>query len=274
MRVSQLIRKEQCPKCAKRGNDTRGDNLAVYTDQHKWCYACGYYVPSPDSIETIKRRIEVTVSPPPAPNCPYLPSDISPNLSTAAIMWLSSYGMTPTVLEAYRVFTPQMSKFWWSPNREQLIYPIFDDGQLIFWTARNFNKKSPAKYLHYGSLQNHFHILGVGSAPLVVVEDIVSAIKVANNGFHSMPLFGAFLQDEKLIKLRDIVLPQTSPSYSDEIHFWLDPDKRDIAVKLSNHAKELGMKSTAIISRSDPKDHYPTDIKMIVRSQIRNDHAS
>ena len=35
---------EQCPECAAVGGDTRQDNLAVYDDGHKHCYACGYNV--------------------------------------------------------------------------------------------------------------------------------------------------------------------------------------------------------------------------------------
>lgn len=41
--MSKCISKEQCPNCAKTGGDTSGDNLAVYDDGHKWCYACNYY---------------------------------------------------------------------------------------------------------------------------------------------------------------------------------------------------------------------------------------
>jgi twinkle protein len=35
--------RERCPKCASLGNDRSGDNLAVYNDGHKYCFACGYY---------------------------------------------------------------------------------------------------------------------------------------------------------------------------------------------------------------------------------------
>lgn len=39
MKVSH---REQCPKCAKKGNDTREDNLVVYADGGAYCFACGY----------------------------------------------------------------------------------------------------------------------------------------------------------------------------------------------------------------------------------------
>ena len=39
---SKVISTEACPECRRNGNDTKGDNLAVYDDGHKYCYACNY----------------------------------------------------------------------------------------------------------------------------------------------------------------------------------------------------------------------------------------
>ncbi len=38
---SSLVRKEQCPICAKKGEDKHKDNLSVYDDGHTWCFKCG-----------------------------------------------------------------------------------------------------------------------------------------------------------------------------------------------------------------------------------------
>lgn len=38
-----VVRKEQCPKCAELGNDSSGDNLAVYSDGHTHCFGCGHH---------------------------------------------------------------------------------------------------------------------------------------------------------------------------------------------------------------------------------------
>ena len=37
---NKLLRKEQCPDCAKSGGDTGKDNMAVYSDGQTHCYAC------------------------------------------------------------------------------------------------------------------------------------------------------------------------------------------------------------------------------------------
>ena len=41
--MSNVISKEQCPACAKHGRDNSQDNLAVYDDGHKYCFACEHY---------------------------------------------------------------------------------------------------------------------------------------------------------------------------------------------------------------------------------------
>lgn len=38
----KVLHREQCPRCAANGRDTRGDNLIVYED-HKHCMSCGYH---------------------------------------------------------------------------------------------------------------------------------------------------------------------------------------------------------------------------------------
>lgn len=42
MNTSRVTHKEQCPKCAKQGNDQSRDNLICYEDGGKYCFACGY----------------------------------------------------------------------------------------------------------------------------------------------------------------------------------------------------------------------------------------
>ena len=36
---SHVIRKEACPECRSIGNDRSGDNLAVYSDGHTYCFS-------------------------------------------------------------------------------------------------------------------------------------------------------------------------------------------------------------------------------------------
>lgn len=38
------LKRAQCPKCAKAGHDTAKDNLTIFPEGHKHCFACGYHV--------------------------------------------------------------------------------------------------------------------------------------------------------------------------------------------------------------------------------------
>lgn len=44
--MGDVAYKTACPRCRKNGKDFSGDNLSVYTDNSKYCFACGYTVPS------------------------------------------------------------------------------------------------------------------------------------------------------------------------------------------------------------------------------------
>ena len=50
---STVTHKAQCPECAKKGEDTNRDNLAVYDDGHTHCFKCGYHT-APNGSHTPK----------------------------------------------------------------------------------------------------------------------------------------------------------------------------------------------------------------------------
>ena len=51
---SKVINRKRCPACAAQGNDTSGNNLAVYDDGHSYCYACKFYIKgTKTSMETV-----------------------------------------------------------------------------------------------------------------------------------------------------------------------------------------------------------------------------
>jgi len=56
---SKVVSRKRCPKCAAQGNDTTGNNLAVYDDGHSYCYACQFYVKGNKSMETVVEETPV-----------------------------------------------------------------------------------------------------------------------------------------------------------------------------------------------------------------------
>ena len=51
---STVVRRVRCPKCADEGRDTKGDNLAIYSDGHAYCYSCGTYFRDAERPETVE----------------------------------------------------------------------------------------------------------------------------------------------------------------------------------------------------------------------------
>lgn len=41
--MSKVVGKTACPRCVSNGRDTSQDNLVCYSDNHRYCFACGYY---------------------------------------------------------------------------------------------------------------------------------------------------------------------------------------------------------------------------------------
>ena len=35
-----IVKREQCPRCAKEGRDNSKDNLVIYSNGGTWCFAC------------------------------------------------------------------------------------------------------------------------------------------------------------------------------------------------------------------------------------------
>ena len=252
--VSRYLHAEQCPICRQIGKDNSEDNLAVYDDGHKYCFSCGYLMPSPKTISSTKEKLTSSneaimngISSPDTKLLP-LPIDISGNLSPTAKRWLLGYGLT----------TEEQKKFWWSEEKQQLVYPIFDlEGQLLFWQARNFDRAIPQKYHMNGSVKDHLHILG-HEGPLILVEDIISAIKISRQ-HQSMALFGSHVSKDNLIRIRDFGIGKDTP-----IGFWLDYDKAQESIKYKNQAMELGMQAFTIITRQDPKTYRHQDISRFI----------
>lgn len=43
-KISKAVSKEPCPECRRQGRDNSGDNLVIYDDGHKHCFACNFHV--------------------------------------------------------------------------------------------------------------------------------------------------------------------------------------------------------------------------------------
>jgi Zn ribbon nucleic-acid-binding protein len=221
--MSRFIGHHPCPRCGSR------DNLAEYED-HFWCFGCRYRKIKSD-IHTIKKRINKVQE----VHKPIADMETTAELPIVAKQWLYKYSITPEEIVKHN--------FQWNPTINMLV--LYKDDR--YWQGRMFNN-TKQKYLSYGSKP----VLTFGEGrKVVVVEDILSAIKVARLT-SSACLLGSSLSREMLFHLQQ--------NY-DNIIIWLDRDKATTAMKISKQFIQLGKQSGVVISTKDPKEYSTEELK-------------
>lgn len=252
MTNGHYVSKEACPNCRRLGNDNSGDNLIVFSNGSKHCFACGHHV-SPTGYEYITNRLKTrgneqlctkpTVS---------LPPDVDFNLPEIARQWLKSYELTNTDIAKHRLM--------WSEYWQRLIFPYFGNDDLLAWQGRYFGNDGKAKWFSQGQLHEFIHMVGNSiTGVCVLVEDIVSAIKLGNCSVCAIPLFGSYLSTKQLLRIK---------RYYGTIIVWLDKDKQKEAVKFSNLARSMNCNSYTIITDKDPKEIPYEELKQLLTKVI------
>ena len=214
----------------------------MWDDGHKWCFGCGYYVQRNglEQVQELERKIN-NKNKELKRNHVTLPSDFTYNLPCIAKSWLNNYGITKKELIDNHI--------GWSENDTQLIYPCFDVcGNLLMYQGRKFNDGilHGNRFHTHGPCEKIYHILGDlgdGRRRIVLVEDMVSCIKVART-MPCLVLFGSTIATERLINL--------SNKFTNLI-IWLDKDKAKYAVARSQIAKFMFDSVRVVITEKDPK---------------------
>jgi hypothetical protein len=191
-----------------------------------------------------------------------LPEDSDTYIPALGSCWLRKYDLT-----IYEIIN---NKILWSDKYQCLLFPYFDKyNNLVAWQARNFGSNEPekqvghgnrlgkSKWFSQGNLKTLYHILPFDykSDKLVVVEDIVSAIKVARVT-PCMPLFGSTIGLDRF---------KTLYNRFSEVIVWLDPDKRKQALLEASKGQQLGLKVRVVYADRDPKEYDELAIKEILQ---------
>lgn len=240
-----IIKHTACPECRKRGKDRSGNNLGVYPD-HVYCFSCGFRKgkSTPQRPKQAASTIPVQQS-----KGLSLPDDTTLSLPSSAYNWVTKY---ITSREAYD------NKFMWSDKgipfgttmySECLIMPVYDTyGNLLLYQARHFGSDdSLPKYLTKGKPDEILHILGKGEGPIVLVEDLISAIKVSRV-CRAMPLFGSNLSLSTCGRLASV---------TDSIILWLDYDKTRESHRMANRYSSFFNSISVVSTKHDPKETAP-----------------
>ena len=227
--MSYFLYNKRCPKCAEQGNDKSGNNLAIYSDTHKYCFACGYYDRG-DIVEKYKQQIT-----PKTASKFFTPALTFDN---KAMIYLKKYGLTDKEI--------QENYFW-----DETGFLVFNAKE--FQNARNFKDSFP-KYISKGTIRGNEKIFLKETDYVIIVEDSVSAIKVGRV-CSSVAIHNSVIPLELLIRL--------SKQFS-KLVIWLDPDKQKEMLHEANKAKIYFEQVNVIWTDKDPKEFTTKEITQIL----------
>jgi hypothetical protein len=249
--TSRAVSHERCPACAKLGRDRHADNLAVYDDGHKFCYACGYRHYGHISNSSMAKRLYQHSVLPHSDALTGL-GELTFDLPPKAQTWLDKYGITQ--LEQLQ------NGIQWSETKQYLILPITNEhGYVVGTNSRYFgdNPKHP-KYINSHSNASIFKLVSPSRdafRSLVLVEDILSSIKVGRV-CQSLCLTGTNIPSELFLR----IISHCS-RYQFSVIIWLDSNMHQKAIGYAKRFSQYLPSYAVIDTDRDPKEH--TDLEII-----------
>jgi hypothetical protein len=244
-----FLRYEPCPRCQSAGRDRSGDNLGVYSDGSAHCFAgCGYHI-FPKHAERKEEKQDGDE------DKAVLPRDFTREVPALGWKWLLQYGLS------YSYWRPFVG---YSPSDERLILtfsepPRFSIGRYLGTDGGTKDgrgkwiQRPPRKWKFYGAGHEYVELLGgQNQGPIVLVEDLVSAHKVAQVA-PCLCLFGTHVHDVAIKLLL---------SYNNEVVLWLDADQYTLLQKKVNRLQTLLNRPVRFVStEKDPKSYETEEIR-------------
>ena len=277
--MGRIVAYEACPRCRENYRDTRGDNLAVYEDGGKHCFACKYhefpkhYIPRKE-VDSVPKSLR--------------PADYTREVPASALKWLLQYGLP---------WSYWKDSLGYSPKEERLVFSVgqplaFSIGRFVGNEATAANRSTPLqstgrvvvhgikadkssndnqgdpsrtreesgkpvrKWFVWGDCHKHTEALGSGEC-IVLVEDLISAHKIGQVTT-SIPLFGTKIHPCHYYYLINSDKP---------VVLWLDKDQ-ELNVKKQAWQLEsvINRPVKVVITEQDPKKISYEEIKNILRS--------
>lgn len=179
------------------------------------------------------------------------PSDFTPDIPTAARLWLSRAGVTAPTAEFYGI--------GYSPKTGRVVVPVYEDGVLVAVLLRSVNGDKPKYIANMRSNNEYFTSGSAETGTVVVTEDVLSAIRVGDS-YTSIAMLGTAVS---LVGLG----PRLEKLGAQHVAVWLDPDKagRLAARKLARAVSLAGWPVSTVRSDRDPKYYSNADIKEFVQ---------
>jgi hypothetical protein len=207
------------------------DARFVYKDGSSFCFSCrkswrGNWNPYAYTEEVVK------------PTGLALPDDTSHDFPPHVVAWVARYGITIEELIEHDCY--------YSASWDQLIYTWKDgEGRVVLWQGRNFRSTAKAKCFTQGTPDDVLPLYGEATATLTIVEDPVSAMKIARYTT-ALPVLGSDLSHNKLARIARL------PGLSNVV-VWLDGNMYPKAQRMAQRFQMLGLTACAVYTEEDPK---------------------
>lgn len=231
--------REPCPKCRERGADRSGDNLIIFPDGGKCCFACGYRVSSKPWI--VKPTVEENPNEPKS-----IPSDFTREIPAKGWKWLLQYGLSYTYWKAHTGY---------SESEDRLIFTV--GNPVRFSQGRDISGEK-VKWKTYGRPHESCTVLGdtQDNSCTVLVEDIISAHKVSQLTA-VIPLFGTNISSKVIQYLTTTDKP---------VILWLDGDQLPTMKKKVNKLSLFLSNTIKVIhTDKDPKEFTLSEIEKVLK---------
>ena len=201
-----------------------------------------------------------------------LPSDMSSKIPPKALVYLYDRYVLPEDIGRFNI--------GWSQYHMRTVFPVFKyaalhdlkskkitwGNKLVGWAGKKLEDDESTKPKWHTVRQRDIKHPRYTAVPpgqwdrerrVVLVEDIISAIRVSQLGFMSIALMTTYLPYElySVIKRWDVLV-------------WLDQDAYDKACKYFASLNANGVKANMIHTVKDPKDLSPEEIQEEIKWQI------
>lgn len=235
--MAHFIGHHPCPRCGS------SDAYGEYSDGSWWCFSCKLYKPAKNTLQSVTNLNVTKVT----KELQGLPNDCVSDITGEPLLWLRKYHLTNENIFENNIL--------WSASHEMLIFPYFEDGNLLCWQGRYFPQRVP-KTLTRGSHEQNLllHYCNNSDSSVCVVEDTVSGIKVSSI-MDSCVLWGSNLSNQKARKLSKLY---------DHLVLWLDGDKTADMIKFQNRYGWMFKSCKVISTELDPKEHTTEQIKELL----------
>lgn len=210
------------------------------------CHKCGESgFQANDTLETLLKKTPTLEDVEEYVNSVALPHDFSPTLPDSALTWLQRYGILDVEADFWN--------FGYSDSLNRLVMPIFDGNRLVAWIARSLYPPSDSipKYITRGKVSEHSFRVNTYMDKIVIVEDMLSAIKVGRVA-GSIAILGSYIPN----KVIDFIKQDEK-----EVYIWLDMDKVNAALTYTAQFTARGIHTGVVYSRLDPKEYNELEIK-------------